>query len=106
MSADFAKALRGRKEIFVGISGVTNPGPRGAAASSEEHLSDPEIRDGFLTGLSADRGGPGDPLRLMIPLERVAYIAFWERKVEEEKVGEVKRVAIGRMKVEGAQSAK
>jgi hypothetical protein len=94
MPADFAKALRGRKEIFVGISGVSKSVPHSGGATSEEQLTDPEVRDGFLTGLSADRGSPGDPFRVMIPLERVAYIAFFEKEEKEESAGPIRRVVI------------
>ena len=102
MGADFAKALRGKKEIFVGIAGVSKSVPHGAGTTSEEQLNEPEIRDGFLTGISAERGAPGDPLRVMIPLECVAYIAFWERAMEEEEGAPMKRVELERVKIEGA----
>jgi len=101
MPAEFAKMLRGRAEVFVGISGIVNSSPQRGGSTSEEHLSEPEVKDGFLTGLSMERGGPGDPLRVMIPLERVAYIAFWERTVEDEKGGAMKRVELEKVKVEG-----
>ena len=101
MPADFAKLIRGRKEIFVGISGVSKSVPHAGGTSSEEHLTDPEVRDGFLSGVSAERGGPGNPLRVMVPLERVAYIAFWERDEEKERGGPMKRVELEKVKVAG-----
>lgn len=94
MPADFAKALRGKKEVYVGISGISRSVPQGGGATSEEQITDPEVRDGFLTGLSSERGSPGDPFRVMIPLERVAYVAFFEKEEKGERAGPIKRVVI------------
>jgi hypothetical protein len=104
LSADFAKALKGRMEVFVGIAGVSRSMPHAGGASSEERIESPEVRDGFLTGISGDRGDPGNPLRLMIPLERVAYLAFWERPAPEEAAGPMKRVTLERARVKGASA--